>query len=114
MNYNISIFILLLSCQSTKFSDNKDIQGNWCLVQKTKLNELNYGKISFSDKLITLSSRADTLYSYNYKIIKNDLSIFRYLNKDTIHNKIEKITKDSLILSTLIEKKIKQVYFRCK
>jgi len=113
MKYILSIFILLFSCQSIKFSANENIEGNWCLVQKTKLNELNYGKINFSDKVITLSSRADTIYSYKYLILKNDLMIISYPNKDTIHNKIQKITKDSLILSSLIEKHNKQVYYKC-
>ena len=55
----------------------------------------------------------DTSYIYGYNIEDNDLIILKY-DTPKIRNKILKLTKDSLILETLLENKTKQVYYRCK
>ncbi len=111
------IFVLLtVSCQVTKHSliSQQTIEGDWCLIKKNNINEINYGQIYFdSNGVITLFSRADTLYSYKYKIDQKNLLIIRYANNDTIRSHILKLTTDSLILSSLIEKEGLQVYYRC-
>lgn len=110
-------WMILISCQGLNHAQSKDITGDWCLVQKKGLNELNYGYIKFSqNKLIELSSRTDTVFNYKYAVDKNKLLIYRYSSKDTLISEIIKLTSDSLVLSSLIEKKERQVYYRwyCK
>lgn len=112
------LFVLLtLSCHTAKKSlkDQKMIEGNWCLVEKGPLNEINYGHIHFSTLgTITLSSRADTVFFYGYRIEKNNLLITRRINQDTIKAPIIKLNRDSLVFSSLIEKRELQTYYRCK
>jgi hypothetical protein len=113
---NILLLTFLLSCQNSNKTDNSLlIQGNWCLVENSELNELNYGEITFfKDSSIVLRSRGDTVYGYLYKIEINELLIIRAQNKDTLKSQILKLTSDSLILTSLIEKKNIQTYYRCK
>lgn len=105
-----------MSCQVIKHStfSQQAIMGDWCLVEKNGINEINYGQIRFeSNGVITLFSRADTIYSYKYKIQQKKLLIIRDINEDTIWVPILKLTTDSLVLSSLLEKEGLQIYYRC-
>ena len=113
---NILLFIFLFACQnSKKINNGLLIQGNWCLVEKSELNEINYGEITFyNDGRVVLRSRGDTVYRYFYKIKMNELLITRAENNDTVKSHILNLTSDSLTLASLIEKKSIQIYYRCK
>jgi hypothetical protein len=115
MRYLISVLIML-ACQDSKHitTHQSKIVGKWCLVQRNTINEINYGQIQFDgNEIITLFSRTDTLYSYKYKLQNKVLLIIRSANNDTIRNPILKLTSDSLIFSSLIEKTSLQTYHRC-
>lgn len=116
MKYIALLLILFVSCKSAKqLANQRYIEGNWCLVERGKIHEVNYEQIQFnSNHGITLLSRADTIYFYEYRVKKNNLLIIRNVNNDTISSHILKLSSDSLILSSLLEKKIPQVYYRCK
>ena len=89
------------------------IHGQWRVVEKKELAEVNYGHLEFeSDGVIVLSTAVDTLYSYNYRVERGKLFIFRAANNDTVECRILKISCDSLILSSLLEKNEVQRYYR--
>jgi hypothetical protein len=110
----IIILLIILSCQTKLLSSHSSIEGSWCLVEIGINNEVNYGRIDFnSNGIITLYSRADTIYSYKYQINKNDLLIIRHHNDDTLKSHIVSLNSNSLVLSSLIEKNTVQKYYRC-
>lgn len=110
------VLAVIVSCQSIKHPSgyySKD--GAWCLVQRGGMDDVNYARIHFyNNGIITLTSSADTFYSYKYRIEKDTLLIIRYAESDTVRSRILKFTADSLILSSLIEKPLPQRYYRCK
>lgn len=114
MRYLI-LLIAVISCYSSKIVQPKvTITGDWCLVNTSIYNEINYEKITLTDNSrITLYSRADTIYSYQYKVDKDSLLIFK-TSTDTSKVQILKLTPDSLILSSLLEKKNIQRYYKCR
>lgn len=111
---NLFLIFLLTSCANSKALINKNlIIGSWCLP-KDKLKEINYGRIDLSkDSVIVMRSRADTIYSFKFIVSENELLIVKSPT-DTVKNHILKMTPDSLVLSSLMEKSSKQVYYRCK
>ncbi len=110
------IFLILLSCRLIFCSQTKgkpDIIGGWCLVETKTLNEINYESIFFDkDGGMTLSTRADTIYFFSYSVNNSTLVINREDRSVSLCG-IEKMTADSLILSSLLEKKAVQKYYRC-
>ena len=116
MKYLFCLLIPLVSgCYSQKkFDQAKLIQKSWCLVQGSGLDEINYGKIILDNNWqIELTSRADTIYFYRYKIEKGALVIIRAPD-DIVRNPILKLTSDTLILASLLEKKSIQTYYHCR
>jgi hypothetical protein len=113
------LFCLLMpfvsSCYSQKkIESEKAIQNTWCLVKRPEGPEINYGRIILNNEsIIELRSRADTVYSYKYRIEKGYLTIIKDTN-DIIKNRILKLTEDTLILGSLLEKQTTQIYYRCK
>ena len=113
--YMLLLSLVICSCKSTRRSTvYKYLQGDWCLVDKNAISDVNYSRINFeSNGIVTLFSKADTIYSYKYRVFENNLLIIRYLNGDSMRSNIFKISDDSLIISSLIEKKDIQIYHRC-
>ena len=111
----LSSFILMFQQIVNHLPKNQNpIQGDWCLVNMGQINELNYGSIRFDNNgAITLSTLADTIYSYEYRVSDKTLLIFSDSKNDTCRSIILKLTSDSLVLSSLLEKKSKQTYYRC-
>lgn len=110
---NVFIIIaILLSCNTTKKikGGSDTIIGRWCLLNS---NQLNYPTLTFgADSIAIFSSKMDTVYSFKYFVQGNYLNLVQpstRVNKD----RILKLTSDSLILETLLEHKINQVYYKC-
>ncbi len=114
MKYLILFLLFSFGTNIDHSEDPATVEGSWCLVNKGKTLEIHYGQLKFSKNGdIILTSIADTVFRYKYEVIGSDLLIIRAANKDTVRSHILKLTTDSLILSSLIEKKQEQVYYRC-
>src|SRR4051812_16778817 len=113
MRYLVLLF-LVIACNGQKsLKYDSLIAGSWCLIKEPGLAQLNYGGIKVRPNVgIKLTSRADTIYNYGYKIKNDTLQIIRGIN-DTVNNPIIKLTPDSLILKSLLEKHSIQRYYRC-
>jgi hypothetical protein len=102
---------LLYSCGSSKknYKDwNQSIEGKWKL---TVGYQVNYPKIEFTKGGAVFYSLADTVYGFSCRMIKSDLILFDGINPET-HNRIKKLTQDSLVFENLLEHKSPQVYIR--
>lgn len=110
---NVFIIIaVLLSCNTTKKIEGRSdtIIGRWCLLNP---NQLNYPTLTFGmDSIAIFSSKMDTVYSFKYFVEGNYLNLVQPSTKVN-RDRILKLTSDSLILETLLEHKIKQVYYKC-
>ena len=109
----IIVAILCYSCStSSKINGGGSrIIGTWCLLNT---NEINYPTIIFrADSFAIFHSKMDTVYRFKYFVQENYLHLIQP-NREIKKDMILKITQDSLIFSTLLEHKKKQVYYRCK
>jgi len=101
----------LLSCASQKKSSKVQasyIVGSWRLITPT---DYNYPTIKFTRGGAVFNSLADTIYGFSFTIRGNSL-ILNNGYKIYKNNKILKLTPDSLIFKSLLEKKTPQVYVR--
>lgn len=106
-NYSFLTLIFVLSC-SSKQLDGNDILGEWTL--QSKGSEINYPSISFvKDSLAVFTSRADTIYRYQYRVGTNSL-IFKDIDGRESEFKILELNDSTLIFENLFEHKEKQVY----
>jgi hypothetical protein len=106
-----SSVILLFSCTSSKINNNdwnSLIEGRWRLTIKY---QTNYPTIEFTKGGAVFNSLADTIYGFSCTLKKSDLILFDGVNPKK-HNRIIKLTKDSLIFENLLEYKTPQVYIR--
>lgn len=108
----IILFLFLNSCGVSKKNNPKlVIVGKWCLVDK---KSINYPTITFDNEGIAIfTSKMDTVYSYKYFIKNDELNLIQPSRKVNV-DKIIKISKDSLVLKSLLENKKEQIYYRCK
>jgi hypothetical protein len=108
------LFVLFVACNSGRSLKNNSLfVGNWCLVKGSEESEFNYGGIMIkSNTALVLTSRADTIYHYGY-VVKEDVLQIIVGVSDTVNNPIIKLTSDSLILMSLMEKHSVQKYYRC-
>jgi len=105
----VTVFIITQSCFVYK-KPNNEIIGKWCLLNKY---QLNYPKINFyKDSIAIFESKMDTVYSYKYYLKGKWLYLIQPNGREN-KNKILFINKDSLVFTSLIENKNKQVYKRC-
>lgn len=103
--------ILLYSCITSKTNQNdwnKLIEGSWKLTVKY---QTNYPTIQFTKGGVVFNSLVDTIYGFSCTLKRKDLILFDGINPGT-HNKIIKLTQDSLIFENLLEHKTLQVYIR--
>ena len=106
--------LLLLSCNSSKNIIGKRlIEGKW--VWLSPRNTMNYPGLEFrKGGYATFESFGDTVYTFKYHFKKNDLQIVNINGDKIYHNKILKLTSDSLIFENLIELEGKQIYYKEK
>ena len=103
--------LLLYSCVTSKTNQNdwnELIEGNWRLTVKY---QTNYPTIQFTKGGAVFNSLADTIYGFSCTLKRKDLILFDGINPKT-HNRIIKLTQDSLIFENLLEHKTPQVYIR--
>lgn len=107
--------VLLFSCSTSKKSstdnsivDNKII-GRWC----SKSSMADYPHLTFrQDGYVIFDCKIDTVFGLKYAMDFNYLLVTP-TNKPISKSKVLKLTQDSLILETLLELQMKQVYYRC-
>lgn len=108
------IIVLLFSCTTSKMKmTDTDIRNlikrKWCLASYS----IKYPVIEFApDSIVYLDPRFDTFYMYWYFIKDNKLEIIK--DGKVNRSKILYISKDSLVLSSLLEFDTIQVYERCE
>jgi hypothetical protein len=103
--------IVVLSCNTTKIDSAVQqalLIGKWRLINK---NQINYPTLEFTNGGAVFNSFADTIYGFSYKLKRNDLILDDGINLK-MHNKIYKLTADSLIFQNLLEHKTVQKYVR--
>lgn len=105
-----SSLILLCSCMTSKTNQNDwdKLIGKWRLTVKY---QTNYPTIQFTKGGAVFNSLADTIYGFSCTLKKKDLILFDGINPET-HNRIIKLTQDSLIFENLLEHKTPQAYVR--
>jgi len=106
------LMLILYSCSINKRLSytNSDIIGRWALTKES----INYPTLDFQkDSTVTLYSRGDTVYSYNYYLNKTEL-VLNYMNRTVYKDRILRLDKDSLIFETLAQNKSIQKYKRIK
>lgn len=110
-NVIIILGLFLCSCRVFKNGITKDkILGKWCSLS----TQADYQLLTFrQDGYVSFDCKTDTVFGLKYTLNKNQL-IITPTNKTIDKIKILKLTQDSLILETLLEYKMKQVYYRCK
>jgi len=89
---------------------NNLIEGSWKLTEEY---QTNYPRITFTKGGAVFNSLADTIYGFSCTIKSKNLILFDGINPKT-HNKIIKLTQDSLIFETLLENLTPQRYIREK
>src|ERR1700722_4554651 len=107
----IILGLLCGSCSTTKQMNNSSngIIGRWCAVSNTA----NYPHLTFrQDGYVIFDCKIDTVFGLKYSIHDNYLQLVPEM-KPIARNKILKLSKDSLVLETLLEYKAQQVYYRC-
>lgn len=102
--------ILLFSCVTNKTTKN-DWNKLIGIGRLTVKYQTNYPTIQFTKDGAVFNSLADTIYGFSCTLKKKDLILFDGINPET-HNKIIKLTQDSLIFANLLEHKTSQVYIR--
>ena len=103
----------ICSCKTSQlnYTDwNKLLEGSWKLTTKY---QVNYPRISFTERGAVFNSLADTIYGFSFEFNKNDL-LLRNQYQVEKHNKILKLTQDSLVFETLLENTTPQRYVREK
>ena len=105
---SFAILIFFLCSCSTKQIAKDDILGEWKLQSKD--SQINYPSVSFDkDSLAVLTSRADTIYHYHYRMGDNSI-IFKDLDGKESEFKIFELNDSTLIFENLFGHKEKQVY----
>ncbi len=103
----ILTFLLLMQSTHSKYQDL--ILGNWNLCTN-EINDPYFESLAFhKNGILELSYRGDTVFTKGYQINKKIM----ILNKQD-SCKVIKISADSLILSSLLQKKCIQRYCRAK
>jgi len=108
------LIVLLFSCSTTKMKmTDMDIRNlierKWCLTSYS----IKYPVIEFApDSIVYLDPRFDTFYMYFYFIKDNKLEIIK--DGKVNRSEILYISKDSLILSSLLEFDTIQIYESCE
>jgi hypothetical protein len=107
---SFAVLVFLLCSCSTKQIANDSIFGVWRLQSKD--SSLNYPSVSFyKDSSAVLTSRADTIYRYQYRVGDNSI-IFKDLDGKESEFKILELNSSTLVFENLFEHKEKQVYKR--
>lgn len=102
---------LLGSCGvSNKSTKNWDrlIEGTWGIKM---LTPILYERIELNKGGAVIYTTGDTIYMFAFELKKNDLLLRDRYGIET-HNKIIKLTKDTLIFATFLEETMPQVYIR--
>jgi hypothetical protein len=106
--------VLLFSCTTTKMKTTDTnirnlIERKWCSAHYS----IKYPFIEFMpDSIVYLDPRFDTFYMYWYFVKDNKLEIIK--DGKVNRSEILYISKDSLILSSLLEFDTIQIYERCE
>lgn len=107
---SFAVLIFFLCSCSTKQIAKDDILGEWRL--QSKESPINYPSVSFDkDSSAVLTSRADTIYRYQYRVGDNSI-IFKDLDGKESEFKILELNGSTLVFENLFEHKEKQVYKR--
>lgn len=107
---HISSFIILivLSSCSTHQVTKDNIFGEWELQSQD--SPINYPSISFGkDSIAVLTSRADTIYRYQYRVVDNSI-FFKDMTGNESEFKISEVNDSTLIFESLFEHPDRQVY----
>jgi|SRR5580700_9732397 hypothetical protein len=110
---NIIFILAILLCSFFAIQDkagDSEILGRWC----STLRNATYPHLTFKqDGYVLFDCKIDTFFARKYIITGNELL---FSSKDKLMDKssILKLTKDTLILATLLENKTVQVYYRCR
>lgn len=106
--------VLLFFCAEVSAQvESGCLQGKWEL--KGDESQINYPILSFNkDSSAVFSSRADTLYRFNYSIKKNYLILRSTSTPEVTRWEILRLSKDELVFKNLFEHKEKQVYKRAR
>ena len=107
-----AIILFLYSCgisQKTQQQLKEKIIGNWNTVQPS---QTFYYNLEFNKNGAVFYTTGDTIMYYAYEFKRKNFLLLRDRNSQKAHNKIIKLTQDSLIFENFLEYKTPQVYVR--